>query len=328
MAATYDALGNYTGDDGVVAGAVLADGTSVGSTPVAGAPAGIDFTSAFNLQAAGKTFFAAGTLFEKDGTTYTTAEWAADQVSGEQPDVDVDATIKASSIDTNLDAILAGYKGTAQEASMTTFVETVRSHPELKSAMDAVLKDEGAGMIDGVTALATGEGAINMDQFSAAMQDPAKREVFANMLNRVATHELGPEYGVKFARAAMKAANNPDDVEARDEFTKIAEEGGVDIGPVQKKAMMAMFQDIWNNPREGIAKFVDSLQGLPPEWKEGLTGILGGIATFYKDIIGDFAFGHDGAPGLVDIVKNGADLAMEAGQRDRTAAGIGAPALG
>ncbi len=295
--------------------------TEVASTPTSLAPVGIEF----NLRAAGTVYLAANTLRQTDGTELTAVEALT-----QSDQADVDATIKASTVDTNLDAMIAGYKGTELEGQMTSFAETVREYPELKEALGNVMKDEGAAILPAVTQLTTGDGAISMEDFATAMADPAKREVYTNMLNRVATHELGAPYAVEFSRAAIRAGKNPNDADARDEFIRIAAEGGVDIGPVQQQTMMEMFSNIMNDPQKYITQFVDSLQGISQEWKEMLTGALNGLVGFYGDIIGDYLNGHDGSPGLKEIGQNIGQIAQDAGIEDRAKflPAVAAPAIG
>lgn len=285
------------------------------TAPGAATPGGKDFTGQFDAAAAGRVYRAAGTL---DLKGWDVLYALRDPATITADEVDIDATIKGSSVKTNLEAFVAGYAGTDQAADMKTFADTILKYPELEKSMGAALKDEGENFVQSISGLATGEGAIDMGQFAAAMGDPTKRDLFKQMLDRIATSELGAEYAVRFSRDAMAASKNPTDMAALNKFRQTAKDGGIDLSKIQQQALMDTFQGFLSNPEEAITSFVDSIEFLDPQMKEMMTGLLNGVMGICRDICGEYWNGANGAPGLKQIIPAIGDELSISGREDRT----------
>jgi hypothetical protein len=233
-------------------------------------------------------------------------------------DINIDRTIRGASLDVNFEALRAGYVGTPQEADVNKLTALIQRHQELRQGATTLLQGEGENVIGGLSQLVTGNGRISMDQLVERMDsNPEQRRIFGRMMTEVGRREdLPMDYAIRFTNDAMAAAQNPTDTAALNRFRTTARAGGIDTGDVEREGMMNMFGDFMRNPQQAITRFMDSMN-LPPELKEGLTGILNTVVGFYTQVIGDMAYGRDGTRGLIDIGREAWGNAQEAGRDAR-----------
>ncbi len=288
-------------------------GEELATVPAATADAGPAETSPAKPSMMGSfDFAAAGTVFKDKGTIELNGIFG---LGG----VDVDGTIKANSIQVNLEALEAGYKGTASAGTVKEFKDIILAHPDLAKSAEAMIKDEGENVINGMQQLLTGEGAMDMAAFRDAMNDPAKRAMVAQAFDKVGTNEFGMEYAVEFSRNAMAAIKDP--AKNGQEFLKTAQKAGINTSELEQQNMMAMFKDFWSNPAGSIAGLFEKID-LPPDLKAGLTSIVSNVVGFYKEAFDHYAFGGDGGPGLVDIAKKGWGSAIKDGYKTAQENGV------
>lgn len=306
MAAIYDANGIYMGDDGVDSATPSGPVYTAAPTPapanLVSAP-GSTPVVAFNTAAATSIYAQAGTL----------------NYGG------VDATIKGSSVETNLTALQAGYEGTALAGDVQKFSEIILAHPDLRAGFEAMTRDEGANVVEGFQQMVTGEGAISMDEFAQMMENPAYRSVMAQMFTAVGENDHSMEDGINFVRHAQAAMRNPSDEAARRRFMEQAEAMGVETSGLEQQVMMDQLQNFFRDPQRFIVDMVNSMN-LPPEYANMLTSFLGGTATFLMDIGDYYVNGQDGQPGLRAIVSDTAARLEESGEQIRQQ--YSAPAMG
>lgn len=237
--------------------------------------------------------------------------------------IDQDKTIKNNTIDTNLDAIKAGYQGTTAEKNVNSLVNMIKKYPELKEGAAAMLKDEGQNVMGGFAELVTGNGAIDMDTISAKMDSsPAARAAFAKMMKQVGTSKFDMNYAVRFTRDAVDAAKDPTNTAKVDKFGKTAGEANIDISSIKTEAASDMIADFFKNPQAGIAKFVDSIDFLSKDMKESITGMLSGVFDFYKDIGHKWLDGDASSPGLKTAFNELMSQSADSGHKIRENAGI------
>ncbi len=273
--------------------------------PAAGAAASAEKSTVpalfanFDAAAAGKIYYDAKTLDMKGADILYATKSAADLTIN---DIDIDATIKGSSVETNLSAIAAGLKGTDAESSIQTFKDTILSHPDLAKSAEGMLKNEGEHVIEGMQQLLTGEGAVNMDDFKKAMEDPTKRQMVAAMFDQVATDEFGMDYAVDFTRDALGALKDP--VKNGSKFLATAQKAGIDTSDLQQASMLDMAKGFMSNPSGAIASFMDSLN-LSPDMKAAFTSLANVVVGFVKEIGTYYAYGDEQGPGLIEIGKKG-----------------------
>ncbi len=288
-----------------------------GSTPVA----------AFNYAAAGTVYQQAGTL---DLKGWDFGRWAWNGFSTEgfsAEDVNIDDTIQASSAETNLAALRAGYEGTALSGDVGRFSEIILAHPELKAGFEAMTRNEGENVVSGFQQMVTGEGAIDMDQFAEMMENPRYRQMMAQMMTSVGGN-ASMEDGINFTRYAQAAMRNPRDEEARRRFLEHAEAMGVETSGLEQAAMMDQLQDFFRDPQRFIVDMVNSMN-LPPEYANMLTSFLGGTTAFLMDT-GDYYWnGQNGQPGIRDIASGIGERLENDGEeiRARYAAAPAGPGL-
>lgn len=263
----------------------------------------------FNAAAAGKVYSDAGTL--KGG------------ILGFNPDID--ETIKASSVETNLGALAAGYKGTGAENSVVAFKDVILAYPELAKAADGMLKNEGEHVLGGMKEILTGNGAINMDDFKKAMEKPENRALVADMFDKVATNEFGMEYAVEFTKDAMAAMKDP--MKNGQKFLDTAKKAGIDTSALEKQAGNDAFLDLLKEPKNGIFDMMSQMD-MGFDLKAGLSSILSGLAGFFKEAFGHFLIGDNEGPGAIEIFKNGWSQAVQSGTEEYARRGVTPPPAG
>lgn len=211
---------------------------------------------------------------------------------------DMDATIKANPIDTNLNAFSAAM---ADNPGAQRIIATIRRHPELMQGLDAVLKDEGAAAVEGLQRMLggqNGQGGIDPAQFETMMNNPAQRRMMAQMMRYVGSPRAGMDYAERFVGAGLAAAQDPAAHGRR--FLEVAREGGIETGEVQNQAMMDAFRDIFRNPEQAVNRLLrqmePSLAGMPGPWGNMLAGLIslignnaGSMASLASDIVRPYA---------------------------------------
>jgi hypothetical protein len=292
-------------------------------------------TAKFNENAAGAVYYKAGTLDLKG------MDWTYAFSTPTAKDVDVDATIKGSSIETNLAALEAGFKGTSAEASATSFKNAILSHPDLKKSAEAMLKDEGGNALTGMQKLLTDNGVAGMGDFKTMMDDPAKRKVVVGMFDAVATSKYGMDNAVEFTRLAVDASNNPLNMAKGEKFLKYAESMHIDTKEVKESGMKAGMMDMLPKLREALMSpdgfrnllaQLPAMMGLSGEQGAAMQQLCNGLGGFIDLCLGTR---HEGIRGIANkygdsMYTGGKDFVERiSGQRDeeiakqRHAAGTG-----
>jgi hypothetical protein len=245
-------------------------------------------TAAFNSAAALGVFQQAGTLKQ------SSMLWGAVQVT------DINATIKGSTVQTNLEAMVAGTQGTTMEASAKTFKDTIMAHPELRNGAEAMFRDEGDATISAFQQMMTGEGAIDMNQFADMMKNPAYRKMVGQTFQQVGTNKYGMNDAIEFTRRAQNALKDPNDPKKQNEFLQHAEGMGVDTSGLKTQVTMDKLKEFFQNPEKFIHEMVKSMN-LPPEYANMLTSFMSVTAKFAIDTGQYYWNGQNGQPGLRQI---------------------------
>ncbi len=299
MAMVYDANGNATGyDDGTdtYAGDLTGGNDALIAANSPSAPGAGNVTAvAFNQAAALGVYAQLGTV------EWGVTNWRA-----------ADYTIKANTVETNLAALDAGYAGTELAATVDSFTDTILAYPELRDGMEALLKDEGMNAVDGIQAMLTGEGSIDMAEFQTMMENPEHRAIIANMFEKVGTSEYGMDSAVEFTRRAQAALRDPNNTETRNAFMQYADSMGVSTSGLQTQFAMGQIGDFFRDPDKFISELVSSMN-LPPEWANMITGLMSGITQFAMDTGQYYWNGQDGQPGLQSILSSAGNRLDEFG---------------
>lgn len=281
----------------------------------------MSYMNDFNKTAAGVVYISNSSAYDANGQ-----KLGALGVILNQNALDADKTIRNSSIDTNLKAIQAGFKGTPHQNKIDGFIDAINKHGDkdnLKTNLAAAMKDEGAGMMNALADLATGNGSLTPAQLNEYLSDPTKRKLLSDTLQRVSTADYTARDGVDLINKAVAAKDG--DNKKVNEFLDQAKKMNIDTSGLQQDEMMKMLKEVWTNPSQGIAKFLDKID-MPQDFKEGLTGFLSKIAEFYKDVLNYYINGENGQPGLRQIFANAVEVNKDDGRKIRAEAGIPAPA--
>ena len=279
-------------------------------------------TVGFNAAAAVGVYANANTLVRDQGTFASIR-----RLIDPNGDVNIDATIKGSSAQTNLEAIVAGTQGTTMEASARTFKDTILAHPELRDGATAMFRDEGAETLKAFQQMMTGEGAIDMNQFADMMKNPAYRKIVGQMFQQVGTNKYGMNDAVEFTRRAQNVMKDPNDPKKQREFLQHAEGMGIPTDGLKTQVAMDKLKEFFQNPDKFITELVNGLN-LPPQYANMLTSFMSVTTKFAIDTGQYYWNGQNGQPGLQQI---GATIAERMGNhgeeiRNRFASAPATPA--